>query len=187
MDFLGIGIPEAIFFILIMLLVLGPSDMAKVGRSLGTNIRKIMTSPTWRMIFSTSNTLRNLPNALAREAGVEELRQELKRETESIKKMREEIVEATQLPLPKASPLPDYLKPVTPAPSSKTAPTSTPHKGELSAWTTPVKSAPLPAREETNSILPPSWTSPPPPTVAGPQADSLAVTPPPSEAPSQPD
>ncbi|HNB54844.1 MAG TPA: hypothetical protein PK530_23045, partial [Anaerolineales bacterium] len=69
MDFLGIGPAEAIFFILIMLLVLGPTDMVKLGRTLGTNIRKIKTSPTWRMIFSTSTQLRNLPNALAREAG----------------------------------------------------------------------------------------------------------------------
>ncbi|GAB4578934.1 MAG: hypothetical protein Fur0022_16710 [Anaerolineales bacterium] len=156
MNFLGIGIPEILFFVLIMLLVLGPTDMVKLGRTLGTSIRKLMTSPTWRMIFSASNTIRNLPNALAREAGVEELRQELKRETESIKKMGQDIQEAAQINLPNPTPLPNHLKP---APSKKPPLSSEPAPtGDFSGWTTPVQptssnARPVPASE--NTILPP--------------------------------
>jgi hypothetical protein len=141
MNIFGIGPLEAFFFVVIMLIILGPTDMVKLGRTLGTNLRKLWTSPTWRMIFSTSNTLRNLPNALAREAGMEELRQELQRETDTIKKMGKEITEAAQINIPKF-----------PAPGN-----STPgiEEGDFSAWTTPIENTPSPGIDNTNSILPP--------------------------------
>ena len=141
MDIFGIGIPEAIFFILIMLIILGPTDMVKAGRTLGTNLRKLWTSPTWRMIFSTSNTLRNLPNALAREAGMEELRQGLQRETDTLKKMGKEISDAAQINIPK-SPFPTKSTPAI-------------EEGEFSAWTTPIEQTPVP-EDLQNSILPPN-------------------------------
>lgn len=171
MDFLGIGPAEAIFFILIMLLVLGPADMVKLGRTLGTTLRKIKTSPTWRMIFSTSTQLRNLPNALAREAGIEELRQELKRETEAVKKMREEMDQVAQLGVSKHASLPETLKP----PASKPAALETPAPAnEFSAWTTPA----APAKPEPfNTILPPAR-----PAAPEPQPDTS-----PNDSPSQPD
>lgn len=172
MDIFGIGIPEAIFFLLIMLIILGPTDMVKWGRTLGTSLRKLMTSPTWRMIFSTSNTLRNLPNALAREAGVEELRQELKRETESIKKMGKELTEATQFNLPPITPFSDSPKP-TPQPNPPS-----PKQTDFSAWTTPVD--PPPDAETTNSILPPHLSKTPP-------SDAESRPTPPNESSSVPD
>jgi Sec-independent protein translocase protein TatA len=181
MDFLGIGIPEALFFVVILLIILGPADMVKFGRTLGTNLRKIMKSPTWQMVFSTSNKLRNLPNALAREAGIEELRQELKRETETIKKMREEMTAATQFNLPHPgqphSPLPASLKP----PTTSAPPVG---EGDFAAWTTPAPSEKpsRPKPEWTNSILPPRPASPPPPSL---EADPAPEPSP--EPPSQPE
>ena len=146
MDFLGIGIPEALFFLIIMLIVLGPTDMVKLGHTLGTNLRKLWKSPTWRMIFTASDKLRSLPNTLAREAGMEEIRQELRRETDAIKKMGREITHEAQLNPPPKSPTALEKKEVEVG------------NEEFTAWTTPPD-------EIEHTIAPPTLTQKdPPPT-----------------------
>jgi Sec-independent protein translocase protein TatA len=77
MEFLGIGPLELFFIILIALIVLGPKDMVKAGRTLGRFLRTLVTSPTWRSIQQTSRELRYLPNRLMREAGLEDLKKDL--------------------------------------------------------------------------------------------------------------
>lgn len=72
MDILGVGPLELIFILIIALIVLGPSDMVKAGRTIGRFLRQIVTSPTWRAVTRTSSELRTLPNKLIREAGLEE-------------------------------------------------------------------------------------------------------------------
>jgi len=72
MDILGIGPLELIFILIIALIVLGPKDMVKAGRTIGKFLRQIVTSPTWHAVTRTSNELRNLPNKLIRDAGLEE-------------------------------------------------------------------------------------------------------------------
>lgn len=68
MDFLGIGPLELLLILLIALILLGPNDMVKAGRTIGRAMRKIITSPTWQEI----RKIRYLPNKLMREAGIEE-------------------------------------------------------------------------------------------------------------------
>jgi sec-independent protein translocase protein TatB len=77
MEFLGVGPLELFFILVIALIVLGPSDMVKAGRTLGRVMRKIVTSPNWRLLQETSREIRYLPNRLIREAGLEELQKEL--------------------------------------------------------------------------------------------------------------
>lgn len=150
MDFLGIGIPEALFFLIIMLIILGPTDMVKLGHTLGTNLRKLWKSPTWRMIFTASDKLRTLPHTLAREAGMEEMRQELKRETDAIKKMGREITREAQLNPPPKSP------PVMEKKEAEVGEVGT--NEEFAAWTTPPD-------EVEHTIAPPSlMKEDPPPT-----------------------
>lgn len=72
MDILGIGPLELIFILIIALIVLGPTDMVKAGRTVGKFLRQIVTSPTWHAVTRTSQELRNLPNKLMRDAGLEE-------------------------------------------------------------------------------------------------------------------
>lgn len=72
MDILGIGPLELIFIFIIALIVLGPSDMVKAGRTIGKFLRQIVTSPTWHAVTRTSTELRNLPNKLMRDAGLED-------------------------------------------------------------------------------------------------------------------
>jgi Sec-independent protein translocase protein TatA len=79
MDFLGVGPMELIFILIIALIVLGPKDMIKAGKSIGIFLRRIVTSPTWNAVQQTSRDLRYLPNRLMREAGLEEQAEELKK------------------------------------------------------------------------------------------------------------
>lgn len=72
MDILGIGPLELIFILIIALIVLGPSDIVKAGRTIGRFLRQVVTSSTWRAVTRTSDELRTLPNKLIREAGLEE-------------------------------------------------------------------------------------------------------------------
>ena len=72
MDILGVGPLELLFILIIALIVLGPNDMVKAGRSLGKFLRKVVTSPTWHAVQQTSKQLQTLPDKLIREAGLEE-------------------------------------------------------------------------------------------------------------------
>lgn len=87
MDILGIGPLELFFILIIALIVLGPNDMVKAGRTLGRIMRSIVTSPTWRTIQQTSRDIRYLPNKLMREAGLEELKESMP----DSKKLRSEM------------------------------------------------------------------------------------------------
>jgi Sec-independent protein translocase protein TatA len=73
MEILGIGPLELFFILLIALIILGPGDMVKAGRTLGRFLRKIITSPEWRTIQKASRELRYLPNRLMRETSLEDL------------------------------------------------------------------------------------------------------------------
>src|SRR4030065_869414 len=77
MEILGIGPLELFFILVIALIILGPGDMVKAGRTLGRFLRKIVTSPEWRTIQKASRELRYLPNKLMREASLEDLSKDL--------------------------------------------------------------------------------------------------------------
>jgi Sec-independent protein translocase protein TatA len=77
MEILGVGPLEIVFILIIALIVLGPRDMAKAGRTIGRALRKIVTSPSWQAVQQTSREIRNLPNKLIREAGLEDMKNHL--------------------------------------------------------------------------------------------------------------
>lgn len=68
MEVLGIGLPEMLFIILIALIVLGPRDMEKAGRTIGIWLRKLVTSDEWQALRETSRQISTLPNKWMREA-----------------------------------------------------------------------------------------------------------------------
>ena len=77
MDIFGIGPTELVFIILIALIVLGPKDMQKTGRTIGRWLRDMTTSDGWRAFRDTSREIRNLPNRLMREANLEDIDKEI--------------------------------------------------------------------------------------------------------------
>jgi Sec-independent protein translocase protein TatA len=98
MEFLGIGLPELFFIVLIALIVLGPKDMIKAGRTIGVWLRNMITSPGWKTIVRTSNELRTLPNKLMREAGIDEFEKASREALQSVKKSIEEETVTIETP-----------------------------------------------------------------------------------------
>jgi sec-independent protein translocase protein TatB len=72
MEILGIGPMELVFILIIALIILGPKDMAKAGRTLGKFMRGVVKSDTWKAIRTTTKEIEHLPNRMMREAGLEE-------------------------------------------------------------------------------------------------------------------
>ena len=75
MDILGVGWQELIFIFLIALIVLGPKDMQKAGRTIGRWLNQLIRSDGWKALQQTSRELRKLPNTLMREANLEEFQE----------------------------------------------------------------------------------------------------------------
>jgi Sec-independent protein translocase protein TatA len=73
MDIFGIGPLEIIFILLIAMVVVGPRNMGKTGRMIGSFLNRLYRSENWKLINEASRNLRNLPNRLAREAALDEL------------------------------------------------------------------------------------------------------------------
>jgi sec-independent protein translocase protein TatB len=71
MEIFGIGASELIFILIIALIVLGPKDMQRAGRTIGRWLNQLVHSDTWKVFQRTSTELRNLPRNLMREANME--------------------------------------------------------------------------------------------------------------------
>jgi len=83
MQILGIGPLEFLLILVVMILVLGPKGMLQAARESGKLIRKVVRSPIWREIVGTSHEIRDLPNKIIKEAGIEAEMEELRRSTQS--------------------------------------------------------------------------------------------------------
>jgi sec-independent protein translocase protein TatB len=71
MEILGIGPSELVFIIIIALIVLGPKDMQKAGRTIGRWLNNLVRSDSWKAFQQTSKEIRSLPTKLMREANME--------------------------------------------------------------------------------------------------------------------
>jgi len=71
MEILGVVPSELIFIIIIALIVLGPKDIHKAGKTIGQWLNTLMKSDGWKVFQQTSRELRNLPTNLMREANMD--------------------------------------------------------------------------------------------------------------------
>ncbi|MBN2116396.1 MAG: hypothetical protein JW730_07490 [Anaerolineales bacterium] len=71
MEILGIGASELFFIFLIVIILLGPKDMQKAGRTIGRWLNQLVHSDNWKLFQKTSAEIRNLPRNLMREANME--------------------------------------------------------------------------------------------------------------------
>ena len=71
MEIFGVGAPELIFILLIAIIILGPKDMQKAGRTIGRWLNQVVRSDGWKVFQKSSAELRNLPRTLMREANME--------------------------------------------------------------------------------------------------------------------
>lgn len=74
MEILGIGPSELVFIVILALILLGPRDMQKAGRTIGKWLRTVVTSDGWKLFQQTSREIQTLPNRLMREAALDELK-----------------------------------------------------------------------------------------------------------------
>lgn len=99
MDFLGVGVPEILFVLIIALLVIGPKDMTKTARTIGRFLNRMYKSEEWRALIDASRTLRTLPNRLAREAELEDLKtikETIKETSQELDRTQREIAQETK-------------------------------------------------------------------------------------------
>lgn len=75
MEILGIGASELIFILLIAIIVLGPRDMQKAGKTIGRWLNQFVKSDSWKALQHASKEIRNLPTNLMREANLDELKE----------------------------------------------------------------------------------------------------------------
>ena len=73
MEVLGVGPLEVLLIVLLAIVLFGPKDIARTARTAGRTLNRLYHSEGWRTLLRTSETLRTLPNRLAREAELEEL------------------------------------------------------------------------------------------------------------------
>lgn len=91
MDIFGIGPLEFIFILLIAMVVVGPRNMGKAGKTIGSFLNRLYRSENWRLFNEASRNLRNLPSRLAREAALDELDTVRKTITDTSEKLTQEI------------------------------------------------------------------------------------------------
>ena len=72
MDFLGVGPLELIFILILALIIFGPNDIVRAGKTLGSFMRKVVTSDGWKAFQQARKGLSDIPTQLMREAGLEE-------------------------------------------------------------------------------------------------------------------
>jgi Sec-independent protein translocase protein TatA len=104
MEFLGIGPLELIVIVILALVVFSPKDIAGGGKTVGRWINRLYRSDTYRSMKQVSQELQDLPNRLAREAHLEEL-----------KDLQEEVKSAggtLRLDAPSKPPVPAIENPV---------------------------------------------------------------------------
>jgi len=121
MDFLGIGITELVAILLIVFLVMGPQDLVKIGGTLGRALRNLRKSDTWRAVQDASRQLRELPETLAREAGIDEIKetqrelnQELKEQKTALQDLDRQLTAWTRKPEPLSQKTKSEKKPAEP-------------------------------------------------------------------------
>ena len=107
MEILGIGPSELIFIVIIALIVLGPKDMQKMGRTIGKWLRQVVTSDGWKIFQQTSREIQTLPNRLMREAQLEELQNLEKDVKKDLKQTSDSIRQSGRPSQPAASGTPD--------------------------------------------------------------------------------
>jgi sec-independent protein translocase protein TatB len=125
MEIFGIGPQELFFIVLIAIIVLGPKDMQKAGKTVGRWLNGFMRSDGWKAFQRASREIRNLPTNLMREANLDELK-EMDRDIRNSIDPRPPVTRSPQPPSTLNTPSPESdpasPEPPTAAPSEPTPP-----------------------------------------------------------------
>lgn len=84
MKFLNVGVLEFVFVLLLAFIVLGPKQAVKAAGDIGRWVKKLVSSPFWRDLVSTSKQIQELPRKLMDEAEIQDTLKDLERSTNTI-------------------------------------------------------------------------------------------------------
>ncbi len=142
MEFLGIGPEELLFIVIIALILLGPRDMQKAGRTIGKWLRRVVTSDGWRLFQQTSREIQTLPNRLMREAALDELKEMQKDIQQPLAGLQKDLRQPFDInPRSVQQPPPEGTPPAAPPAEPHPAAPSTPDNQILPPASTPSPSA----------------------------------------------
>lgn len=85
MEILGIGLPEILFILLLVLVLINPKDMKATGLTIGRLLRRVVTSPLWQELRSVWAGITHLPYQLMREANLEDLPKTIQQTEQELK------------------------------------------------------------------------------------------------------
>jgi len=91
MEIFGIGFGELLLIVLIILILFGPKEMVKTGRTLGQWLNRLVRSPTYQALTKTGEELKNLPRNLMREANLEDFQKEMREIGKDVQKQTKSI------------------------------------------------------------------------------------------------
>ncbi|HMB25468.1 MAG: hypothetical protein ACM33V_08810 [Chloroflexota bacterium] len=91
MEIFGVGPAELFFVFLLAIIILGPKDMQKAGRTIGRFLNQLIRSDSWKVFQKTSAEIRNLPRNLMRDANLEEINKELQDTSTKLQEAGKEI------------------------------------------------------------------------------------------------
>lgn len=129
MEILGIGATELLFILIIAIIVLGPRDMQKAGRTVGRWLNALVRSDGWRALQRASQEIRRIPTHLMREANLdpEELR-EMDREVRRSIDPRQYPSAARPASSKPPAPSAGASRPTTEVPGASEPPTTAPNE-----------------------------------------------------------
>ena len=81
MEIFNVGPLELGLILILALIVLGPDGMVKTSRQVARWISKIIKSPIWKELISTSDEIRSIPQKFVKEANLENSLQEISKFT----------------------------------------------------------------------------------------------------------
>jgi sec-independent protein translocase protein TatB len=84
MEIFNIGPLELLLILALALILLGPEDMINKSRAAARWVVRLVRSPMWAEMMNTSRELRDLPNRIVREAGIQEDLAQIQREGRQI-------------------------------------------------------------------------------------------------------
>jgi Sec-independent protein translocase protein TatA len=82
MKLFNVGPLELLLIVILALVVFGPKRLVAGMHDIGQWLRTAAKSPLWRDIIRTTQDVRNLPNELLRETGLDQELQEISRMTQ---------------------------------------------------------------------------------------------------------
>jgi sec-independent protein translocase protein TatB len=84
MQIFNIGPLEFILILLLAIIVLGPERIVRGARDAGRWVNRMVRSPTWQSILSTSREIRDLPKKIVQETGLEDSLKEIQQTGEEV-------------------------------------------------------------------------------------------------------